>query len=212
MARIKKQTFYFLNLARQLDAVSSEFQKRYPYSNTGLLWKSPIILEELLYTIKFLFYITEWDGARGPGNMFLKCWLTRNSLAMMQSEFAYQVRYSDAINIHRRNASGMENWDSYVSVTIKSEIIIYPTYTFLSWKNCIIFSVQAPMCESHVFLTFSTPPPISPNWSTWNNQLSKCYKKVSLPLILEYLPWRLKKIVKRNKSSNFSYSVDLLQW
>lgn len=51
--------------------------------------------------------------------------LTNKELfTMTQSEFAHQVRYSDPSNIHRRNISGMENWDiSYVAVKIKSEII-----------------------------------------------------------------------------------------
>lgn len=30
-------------------------------------------------------------------------------LTTIQSEFAYQVRYSDPINIHRKHTSGMEN-------------------------------------------------------------------------------------------------------
>lgn len=87
-------------------------------------------------------------------------------LTTIESEFTYQVRYSDPINIHKRNISGMENWDiSYVAVTIKSEIVIYPTYTFLSWNNCIIFSDQACMQRSNgvvVFFFFFTSP-LPPN-------------------------------------------------
>lgn len=81
--------------------------------------------------------------------------INQELLTTIESEFTYQVRYSDPINIHKRNISGMENWDiSYVAVTIKSEIVIYPTYTFLSWNNCIIFSDQACMQRSNGVVVF----------------------------------------------------------